>query len=170
MILIRPESREYVEGIHVVEERAFGRPGESDLVDQIRQRGMATISLVAVENGRVVGHVLFSPVTIGEGDTALKALGMGPVAVLPERQRQGIGTRLIHAGLEECRQLNAKAVVVLGDPRFYTRFGFEPARRFQIRFEDLNVPEEDFMVIELRRGALEGHVGIAYYQPEFKNV
>ena len=170
MIIIRPESAEHETGVRVVEERAFGRAGEADLVDKLRARGAVTLSLIAVEAGEVVGHVLFSPVTIGEGSDALLALGLGPVAVIPNRQNEGIGSRLIRAGLEECRQAGVPAVVVLGDPRYYTRFGFGPAKRFSIRFMDENVPEEAFMIIELRRGVLENHSGVATYQSEFKSV
>ncbi len=174
MIIIHPEEAEHAAGVYRVEEKAFGRPGEADLCVSLRRRGAATLSLVALDEGEVVGHVLFSPVTIrpenmpeGEG---FAALGMGPVAVLPDRQRQGIGSRLIRAGLEELRQMGHSAVVVLGDPRYYSRFGFEPAARFGIRFQDPNVPAEDFMVLELRRGVLEGHDGVAWYEPEFMEV
>ena len=170
MIIIRPEKPEHVQGVRMVEERAFNRTGEADLVDCLRARGAVTLSLVAVEDGQVLGHVLFSPVTIGEGPDALLAQGMGPVAVLPERQNEGIGSRLVRAGLEECRQANVPAVVVLGNPKYYMRFGFGPARRFGIRFPDANVPEDAFMVIELHRGILDGHAGDVIYQPEFMDV
>lgn len=170
MIMIRPEIREHHHDVHVVEERAFGRKGEADLVDRLRARGMATISLVALDDGKVVGHVLFSPVQIEGPDGALRVMGLGPVAVLPGRQRQGIGSRLIRAGLEEARQMGAPAVVVLGSPAYYSRFGFEPALRYGIRFQDEHVPPEDFMVIEFHRGVLEGRGGIARYQPEFMEV
>ena len=170
MIIIRPESEEHAQGVRAVVEQAFGRPAEARLVEQLRKKGKASISLVAVDDGKVVGHVLFSPVILGEATGGLSVLGLGPVAVLPGHQRQGIGTRLIRAGLEECRQLGAKAVVVLGDPHYYERFGFQPARRFGIRFQDENVPGDDFMVIELYRGILEGRGGVAHYEPEFNEV
>ncbi len=172
MMIIHPDKAEHAAGVYYVEEKAFKRPAEADLCVKLRQRKAATLSLVALEDGEVVGHVLFSPVTIrGEKPgEELPVVGMGPVAVLPARQRQGIGSRLIRAGLEEIRQEGHAAVVVLGDPHYYTRFGFEPAGRFGIRFQDPNVPAEDFMVIELRRGVLEGHAGVAYYEPEFNDV
>ena len=169
MIIIRPESEEHAQGVRVVEEKAFGRPTEANLVDRLKARGKASISLVALEEGHVVGHILFSPVTIGEVVT-LRVLGLGPVAVLPKYQRQGIGSRLVRTGLEECRQLGVKAVVVLGDPRYYARFGFQPAGRFGIHFQDARVPAEDFMVIELHKGVLEERGGTARYEPEFDEV
>ncbi len=172
MIIIHPEGAEHAAGVYNVEEKAFRRHAEADLCVKLRQRKAATLSLVALDDGEVVGHVLFSAVTIrGENPgEELSVVGLGPVAVLPARQRQGIGSRLIRAGLEEIRQAGYPAVVLLGSPHYYTRFGFEPASRFGIRFQDPNVPAEDFMVIELRRGSLEGHAGVACYEPEFKDV
>ncbi len=171
MIIIHPEEPQHRDGVRAVEEKAFGRAGEADLCDRMRSRGVVTLSLVALDGEEVVGHVLFSPVTIRSADgSTLAAEGLGPVAVLPSRQRQGIGSRLIRAGIEEIRQRGANAIVVLGDPHYYLRFGFELGQHYGIRYEDLNVPAEDFMVMELRRGVLEGHSGLACYEPEFKDV
>ena len=179
MIIIRPERPEHAAGVYQVEKAAFGRPAEADLCQRLRKRKAVTVSLVALDADHVVGHVLFSPVRIaaegggaedGGGTEDLPVVGMGPVAVNPDHQRQGIGSRLIRAGLEEVRQLGVAAVVVLGDPRYYTRFGFQPAARYGVRFQDPSVPAEDFMLIELRRGALEGHGGVATYEPEFLEV
>lgn len=170
MIIIRPEGPEHVQGVHRVEEAAFKRPGEANLVDSLRKRKVKTISLVALEDGEVVGHVLYSPVQIVNNEERLPIIGLGPVAVLPSHQNQGIGDRLIRAGLEEARQSGAAAVVVLGNPKYYTRFGFEPAQRYGIRFQDESVPAGAFMILELRRSILEGHQGVAYYEKEFMEV
>lgn len=174
MVIIRPEEEQHAVGIRKVEELAFRRPAEADLCERLTQRGAVTLSLVALDEGAVVGHVLFSAVTIRPNEqpaqAGFAAVGMGPVAVLPAQQRKGIGSRLIRAGIEEIRQQGADALVVLGDPHYYARFGFEPGQHYGIRFEDLNVPAEDFMVMELRQGALEGHSGLAFYEPEFKEV
>ncbi len=172
MIIIHVEEAEQAGGVYQVEEKAFKRPAEADLCVKLRERGAVTLSLVALEDSEVIGHVLFSPVIIrGEGvGEEIAAVGMGPVAVLPSRQRQGIGSRLVRAGLEEIRQAGHAAVVVLGDPQYYTRFGFAPASHYGIRFQDPNVPAEDFMILELRRGALEGHSGAAFYEQEFNDV
>lgn len=178
MIIIRPEGPEHAAGVYQVEKDAFGRTAEADLCQRLRKRKAATISLVALEDDQVVGHVLFSAVRIvaeggsdsGDSSASLRVVGMGPVAVDPGRQGQGIGSRLIRAGLEEVRQLGIAAVVVLGDPNYYMRFDFQPAARYGLHFQDPSVPAEDFMVIELRRGALEGHAGTATYEPEFLEV
>lgn len=170
MILIRPEEKTHIPGIHRVEERAFKRAGEAELVDRLRERGKATLSLVALDDGKVVGHVLFSPVTLEDGENRFEVIGMGPLAVDPDCQGQGIGSRLIRAGLEEIRQAGYPAVVVLGDPAYYARFGFMPAARLGIRFSDPNAPEWAFQVIEFQRGVLEGRPGTAYYCEEFYTV
>lgn len=170
MVIIHPEEPQHAASVTKVEQKAFGRPAEADLCSRLRKRGAVTLSLVALENDQVVGHVLFSLVTIKGESQSLEAVGLGPVAVLPDRQKQGIGSRLIRAGLEEIRQMGYPAVVVLGDPRYYTRFGFEPAARYGLRFPDPNVPADDFMALELRRGALEQSTGEVHYQPEFLEV
>lgn len=136
------------------------------MVCRLREGGKVTLSLVAVEDDRVVGHILFSPVTIESEAEVRAAAGLAPLAVLPELQRSGIGSRLVRAGLEECRNAGHECVVVLGHPDYYPRFGFVPAICYGVRCE-FDVPDEAFMVIELREGALRGRAGTARYQPEF---
>ena len=146
-------------------------------MDALRARGQATLSLVAVEGHRVVGHILFSPVTIesvgesgGEsGGEPVAALGLGPMAVLPTRQRQGIGSLLVRTGLAACRDAGHGCVVVLGHPEYYPRFGFTRASRHGVTWEH-PAPDEAFMLLELREGALGGRGGIVRYQPEFGGV
>jgi putative acetyltransferase len=170
----RPEDRAAVQAVN---ELAFGRAAEADLVDALRTRGQATVSLVAVDAHEVVGHILFSPVTIqpaGEparapGAETVAALGLGPMAVLPARQRHGIGSLLVRRGLEACRDAGHGCVVVLGHPEYYPRFGFAPASRHGVIWEH-PAPDEAFMLLELRAGALGGRGGVVRYQPEFGEV
>jgi putative acetyltransferase len=166
MLTIRHEKVDDAPAIRLVLERAFARGQEADLVEALRRRGAVTLSLVAVEDGKIVGQILFSPVTIASAHRSLEALGLGPIAVLPTFQRQGIGSQLVRAGLDACRQAGHTLVVVLGHPEFYRRFAFTPAMRYGIRSE-FDVPEEIFMILELREGAVSGGGGIARYQPEF---
>ena len=169
MALVRRETPEDLAAIRRVNELAFEQAAEADLVDALRARGKVTISLVAVENDRVVGHILFSPVTIESGDEVFPALGLGPMAVLPELQRRGIGSMLVSHGLDECRSAGHTSVVVVGHADYYPRFGFVPASRFGLKCE-YDVPDNVFMAIELRVGALSGQGGLVKYQSEFNEV
>jgi putative acetyltransferase len=168
MIVLREETEQDAPAIHELETKAFGRPAEANIVDALRKRGRIVLSLVAVDRTSVVGHVLFSPVSIEEDHGLISAVGLGPLAVSPESQRKGIGTRLVRAGLEKCREHGHDLVVVLGSPSYYQRFGFLRADRFGFRLE--GAPPENFMLIELRRGALSGKGGPVKYQPEFNGV
>lgn len=167
--MIRMEQPEDIAAIWQVNEAAFGRPGEADLVDALRQRGAVTLSLVAEQEGKVVGHILFSPMTITNGGEVFTAVGLGPLAVSPAYQKAGIGSQLVKVGLEMLQQAGHSLVIVLGHPTYYPRFGFVPASQFGIRWEN-EVPDEVFMVLALQPGALDGISGIARYQPEFDTV
>ena len=167
--IIRHEGPLDVAGIRTVIIEAFGQPQEADLVDALRSAGKMTLSLVAVAGERVVGHILFSPVTIENQDGVVLAVGLAPMAVLPELQRRGIGSALIERGLDTCRAAGHDRMVVLGHPGYYPRFGFVPASRFGVGCE-YDVPDEVFMALELRPGAFEGRPGTARYAPEFADV
>jgi putative acetyltransferase len=162
----RPEDQAHVRRVN---ELAFGQPNEADLVDALRAAGAATVSMVAVRAGQVVGHILFSPVTVGSPSGDFSAIGLAPMAVLPDRQRRGIGSRLVRAGLDELRRAGHEIVVVLGHPAYYPRFGFVRASTHGIRWEQ-DVPDDVFLLLELRPGALAGRGGVVRYRPEFAVV
>ena len=164
-ILIRPEAPSDADAIRSIHDQAFGQAAEANLVSSLRARNCVTLSLVAVKQGQVVGHVLFSPVTIESQTSMVSAVGLGPVAVLPELQRSGIGSMLIKSGLDQLKSSGESACVVLGHSEYYPRFGFVPASRLSIRCK-YDVPDEVFMALEFRKGSL-GAGGLALYQPEF---
>lgn len=166
MILIRAEKPEDREAIHQVNELAFGRPAEADLVDNLRAGADPFISLVAIVDEQVAGHISFSPVTIESEKGVFTAIGLAPMSVLPEYQNKGIGSSLVREGLKECKRLGHDIVVVLGHSKFYPKFGFSPASLKGLRSE-YAVPDEVFMLIELREGALAGRSGLVKYHPEF---
>ena len=168
-MIIRLEEPADVAAIRCVNEQAFGGSAEANAIDQLRDRGAAMLSLVAVIDDRVVGHLLFTPITIETADRSWPGLGLAPLSVLPEFQRQGIGTALLNAGLEECRRLGHERIIVLGHPAYYPRFGFERASRYGIRFE-FAAPDEACLILALRPGALDGVSGVAKYQPEWNGV
>ena len=172
MITVRTETAADIASIRRVEEAAFGRSAEADLVDALRRRGRVTLSLVAVEDGIVTGHILFTPVTFEGLDgcaVKIEVAGLGPLAVLPASQRRGVGSRLVKAGLEACRSLGIDAVVVLGHAGYYPRFGFQPAGPLGIRWE-VDGHEASFFVAELRQGALNGLRGVIRYAPELTGL
>ncbi len=169
MLRIRPEVLNDRSDIRHVHTLAFGRPNEADLVDALRRDGTLTISLVAEQAQRIVGHIAFSPVTITSETTTIEAIGLAPMAVLPSDQRQGIGSQLVQAGLATCGETRYGVVVVLGHPHYYPKFGFTPSRPHGITWEH-EVPEEVFMVQELQPGALARTRGVVQYGPAFDAV
>src|SRR5262245_22134439 len=143
---IRAEREGDADAIREVNLAAFPTAAEATLVDALRRQGASTVSLVA-QHGSIVGHILFSPVTLAGGHDA-GILGLAPLAVRPSSQRQGIGSQLVREGLDAVRQAGARAVVVVGHSAFYPRFGFVPASRFGLRCE-YDVPDDLFMAMEL---------------------
>jgi putative acetyltransferase len=169
MLTIRYAQPEDHVAIHAIHTAAFGRPHEGNLVDALRRAEALIVSLIAVQDGRIVGHIAFSPVTVTSNTTTIEVLGLGPLAVLPARQRHGIGAQLVRVGLAACRATSHGVVVVLGHPHYYTRFGFTTAKHYGIVWEH-DVPEEAFMVQELKEGTLGQIQGIVKYRPEFDVV
>jgi putative acetyltransferase len=161
-VRLRPERPEDETAIRRVHEAAFPTAAEADLVDHLRAAGKAMISLVASLDGLVVGHVLFSPVTI---DGKSVGLGLAPLAVLPEHQRNGIGSKLVEEGLAVCRRDAVPLVVLLGHPEYYPRFGFRRASDRGLRNE--YDADDAFMVIELRPGGIPKAGGLVRYADEF---
>jgi putative acetyltransferase len=158
-----------VSAIHDLNVAAFGQSAEADLVDSLRRSGSLKYSLVAVDGQEIVGHLAISPITITEADKVVPALGLGPMAVIPSRQRQGIGTKLVNFWLEQLAEEKDNLVVLVGHPAYYPRFGFRPAKSFGIRWDHV-VPDEAFMVLELRRGALNEISGLVRFHPAFNEV
>lgn len=165
---IRPETEKDKTAIQEINQSAFETFAEATLVYTLREQCHPIISLIAEEDGKVVGHIMFSPVTLSESFD-LKIMGLAPVAVLPNYQRKGIGAALVQAGLDGCKKLGFGAVVVLGHTNYYPRFGFIPAARFGIHCE-YDVPEEAFMVMELQPSYLTGAKGKVKYHSAFSNV
>ena len=158
---IREETPDDVEAIRDVNRLAFGGDEEVRLVDALRAGGFVLVSLIATEAGSVIGHILFSK--MGTGTIFLAALA--PVAVLPDHQRRGIGSALIRRGLDLCRDRGCEAVLVVGHPEYYPRFGFSANLASPLR-APFSGPA--FMALELVPGALARLAGAAVrYAPPF---
>ena len=155
---IRPETPADFPAIHALVAACFPTPAEARLIDALRAAGRLSLSLVAVEDGQVVGHIGFSPMTGLDG-----GLGLAPLAVHAGHRRRGIGAQLTRAGLAACAELGARIVVVLGDPAYYGRFGFAPASRWGLIGEYGG--GDAFQALELDPGALRA--GLIQYAPEF---
>lgn len=169
-LTIRAESENDVPRVAAVHRAAFGQPDEANFVDRLRATARPQVSLVALRGGALVGHIFFSPVAIEAAPADLCPMGLAPVGVLPAHQNAGVGDALVRAGLEACRALGAQAVVVLGHPAYYPRFGFLPARRFGLHCEYVAPDDDAFMALEILQGALAGVTGLVRYAPAFANL
>ncbi len=166
---VRPETQADYNAVRNINEAAFETSAEAKLVDALRASVAPYISLVAEREGNVLGHILFTPVTVDSGDTPWSALGLAPMAVTPGNQSQGIGSALVRSGLAECRHIDRPVVFVLGHPEYYPRFGFVPAPPLGLTCE-YPVPDDVFMVAELEPGALKDRTGLVRYDPAFNDL
>lgn len=167
-LAVRPEAPDDEPGVGRVLTSAFPTEAEATLVAGLRKSASPIVSLVAEEAGMVVGYIMFSPVRFPAA-AGLQIMGLTPMAVVPERQKQGIGSALVRHGLEHCRRLGTGAVVVLGHAEYYPRFGFVAATTKGIRSQ-YDVPQEAFMVLELTSGCLDGRRGTVKYHPAFAGL
>jgi putative acetyltransferase len=167
-MIIRPEELKDQDAVSAVNQAAFETPAEAKLVDILRREAYPIVSLVADEYGAIVGHIMFSQVSL-TGHPDLNIMGLGPMAVIPEEQRKGIGSALVKAGLEKCKELGSGAVIVLGHPWYYPRFGFVPSINFSISSQ-YDVPPDVFMVVELQPGYFKDASGIIHYHAAFNGV
>jgi putative acetyltransferase len=162
MVEIRAEQPGDIAAIREVNRLAFGQVLEDQIVDTLRTNNAVTLSLVAIVDAQVVGHILYSPLQIGD----LTGAGLGPMAVVPSHQRRGIGSRLVTAGNQQLKDSGCPCIVVLGHADYYPRFGFVPASTRGIRCE-WEVPDEVFMLLVLDETKMRGASGLAQYRPEF---
>ena len=167
MITIRPEKPEDIPSVRIINERAFGQPAEADIVDKLRQNCPEALSLVAEDEGYIVGHILFTPVTVETDEKSIQGMGLAPMAVLPERQREGIGSVMVENGLKILQDRSCPFVIVLGHAEYYPRFGFKIASKHGLTSQWDGVPDEAFMVLIFDEITLEGVSGIAKYRKEF---
>jgi putative acetyltransferase len=169
-IVIREERLKDRSAIRQVNEQAFGQQVEADIVDRLRENCPNILSLVAVQEEQVVGHILFSPAKIEGDGKAVQGMGLAPVAVTPEWQRQGIGSLLVQTGIKMLKYRGCVFVILLGHPEYYPRFGFERASQHGIRSQWDGIPDEAFMILVLDRSAMKDISGVAWYRSEFNEA
>lgn len=165
MIEIRAEQPGDITAVRDLHQRAFGQDQEANIVAALRANGAALLSLVATFHGRVVGHIVYSPLLVGD----VVGAALGPMAVLPEHQCQGIGSSLVEAGTGQLTHQGYPFIVVVGHSTFYPRFGFTPASTYGITCK-WDVPDDVFMVLVLDEAKMSGVVGVAKYRAEFSTV
>ena len=141
MVIIRPEQPDDIAAVRAINETAFGQPAEATIVDSLRNTCPDAVSLVAVEDDRILGHIFFSPAFVCGGHGVTQGMGLAPMAVLPERQRQGIGSMLVQTGIDAMRERNCPFIIVLGHPDYYPRCGFVPASRHCLSCQWDGVPD-----------------------------
>ena len=166
MVTIRPENIDDAAQVRRVNELAFEQPAEANLVERLQQACEESLSLVADDHG-VVGHILFTPVVIESAERQVVGMGLAPMAVLPDRQRRGIGSQLVRQGLQMLRERGCPFVVVVGHPEYYPRFGFERASVHGLESQWDGVPDAAFMVLKLDPQAMANVSGVARYRDEF---
>ena len=165
---IRPETDVDLSAIYDLNVSAFETSAEADLINALRQQVIKHISLVAETADEIVGHIMFSPVDLTDDSSAL-IMGLAPMAVKAEFRNHGIGSALVKSGIEACREVNAGAIVVLGHPDYYPRFGFKPASKFDLSCE-YDVPDDVFMAMEIVPGYLSEKSGVIRYHEVFAEV
>jgi putative acetyltransferase len=170
-IIVRPETSEDYDAVRLVNLAAFDTSVEADLVDAMREEPeyVPELSLIAELDGQIVGHALFSEVTVEQESSEVKALSLGPIAVLPDHQSQGIGSAMMHEGHKRGRAMGYPFVVLIGHPWYYPRFGYVPARQYGL-VPLWDVSDEVFMVCELEPGSLENAAGKIRYPRPFRDL
>jgi putative acetyltransferase len=165
LIEIREERPHDIVAVRDLNKRAFGQDQEANIVDALRNSGAALLSLVATVDDRVVGHIMYSPLSVGDVNGA----ALGPMAVIPEHQRQGIGSKLVEAGNRKLKDAGCPFIIVVGHADYYPRFGFRPASEHGIKCQ-WDVPDDVFMLLVLEQAKMQGVSGLARYRHEFSSV
>ncbi|MDE5420914.1 N-acetyltransferase [Ancylomarina sp. DW003] len=170
-IQIRPEHKNDLPAISMINDLAFGQETEGDLIVKLRKNRnfIKELSLVACMGNEIIGHILFSKITIKNETEEFESLALAPMSVIPELQGLGIGSQLINKGLQKAIKLGYESVIVLGHESYYPKFKFSPASHFQITCPS-NVPDKNFMALELKKGSLDSVSGCVIYPKEFGNI
>ena len=170
-IIIRKETPDDFAQVARLIEMAFCQKNEAMLVEKLRhnKKYNPMLSIVADYGGYVMGHILFFPIVIKSRDSETESLALAPLSVSPEFQKMGVGGRLIHHGVKIAQEIGYGSAIVLGHPKYYSRFGFVPAIKWNIK-APFEVPEDALMAMEFEQGALKNAGGIVEYPLEFSEL
>ncbi|HEY3738559.1 MAG TPA: N-acetyltransferase [Bryobacteraceae bacterium] len=166
-MLIRQEGRTDYKHIRELNDLAFGSPEESQLIDNLRSQGAALLSLVAEDQGDLIGHIFFSRIQIVDGTETTPAVSLAPMCVSSVHQKKGVGGALIHQGLRMLKHRGEKAVFVLGHKRYYPKFGFSADLAAQFKSE---YSGDSFFALELQPGWMENRTGTLVYPEAFSRL
>jgi putative acetyltransferase len=169
-MIVRYESEEDIAGIRELHELAFEQSLEADIVDALRKNCTDIISLVAENDGKIIGHVLFSPAAIEGPHGVLKGMALAPMAVLPDMRRKGVGASLVKHGVVQLMRARCPFIVVIGRPDYYRHFDFEPASTFGIQCQWDNIPDEAFMIRWIDKLKAGNVSGVARFREEFNEA
>ncbi len=167
LIEIRFERPKDIDEVRLLNHKAFVQPVEGRIVDKLRKSCNGILSLVAISNNKVIGHIMFSPVTIETQSGVIEGMGLAPMAVLPELQNHGIGSKLVKEGLRIINNMKCPFVIVLGHEKYYPRFGFKRASKYGLKSQWEGVPDDAFMVIIHNYSVMKGVSGVVRYREEF---
>lgn len=170
MLEIREERKDDIGFVRIVNDLAFNQKSEGNIVDKLRNSCKNILSLVAVSDQKIVGHILFSPAKIIHKDSEIIGMGLAPMAVLPEFQNKGIGSMLVREGIRRIKEMDYPFIIVLGHENYYPRFGFERASLHGLKSQWDGVPDEAFMVMIINKSVMAGIYGIAQYRSEFNKA
>lgn len=170
-MLIRPEQPQDIDAITEVNQLAFEREEEANLVIQLRDQATPYLSMVAqTDDHQIVGHIFYSPATIQTADGNVAGMGLAPMSVHPDHQQQGVGKQLLKHSLDQIAQMKAPYVIVLGHADYYPQFGFVPASLRNIHCQWMGIPDEVFMILILDPTIMQPVSGTAFYHPTFNKI
>ncbi len=170
IVTIREESKNDFSAIKQTNDKAFGQSKEGKVIDKIRKSDSQMLSLVAEINNTIVGHIFYSTAEIMHNDESIVGMGLAPIAVLPEYQKQGIGKRLINESLNIIKAQSVPFIIVLGHEDYYPKFGFEIASKYGIKCQWDDVPDEAFMIMILDKEKMSDIRGVAKYKDEWNEA
>ena len=170
MVTIREENNNDKDDIRYINDSAFGQPQEGSVIDKLRESDSEVFSMVAEFDNKIVGHIFYSTAVIEGNNERVVGMGLAPMAVIPEYQKQGVGKQLIIESLKILNKKSVPFIIVLGHESYYPKFGFEKASKYGIKCQWDGVPDEAFMIMILNKEKMSNIHGVAHYRDEWNEA